>query len=237
MINVAIVEDEKSASDLLEKYLAEYGEATGEEFYCRVYSDPISFLENYRADNDIVFLDIEMPLMNGMDAARRLRKADNTVAIIFVTNMAQYAVDGYEVSALDFIVKPVTYPVLAFKMKRILAALAAGEERKLKVTVGNNVECVDVSDLKYVEVLNHKLTYHLRDRSLTAYGQLKKLEESLPSHTFRRCNNYCLVNLMYVTSVNGLTVNVGKESLTLSEGRKKEFMRALADYLGGTSDV
>lgn len=237
MINVAIVEDEKSASDLLEKYLVEYGKATGEEFNCRVYSNPISFLENYRADNDIVFLDIEMPLMNGMDAARRLRKADNTVAIIFVTNMAQYAVEGYEVSALDFIVKPVTYPVLAFKMKRIISALSVAEERKLKVTVGNNVECVDVSDIKYVEVLNHKLTYHLRDKSLTAYGQLKKLEESLPSRAFRRCNNYCLVNLMYVTSVSGLTVTIGKENLPLSEGRKKEFMRALADYLGGTSDV
>ncbi len=72
--------------------------------------------EHYRADYDIVFMDIELPGINGMEAAHRLREIDQQVILIFVTNMAQFAVKGYEVDALDYIIKPAQYGPLSIKL-------------------------------------------------------------------------------------------------------------------------
>ncbi len=92
MIRVAIVEDDEKDSALLERYLAEYGKESGEAFSVDVFADPLVFLDKYDASYDIVFMDIELPDMNGMQASARLRKTDEDVMIIFVTNMAQFAV-------------------------------------------------------------------------------------------------------------------------------------------------
>ena len=109
MRNVAVIEDEKSASDALGQHLKRYGAETGEEFKIYVFPDAETFLQNYKADYDVVFMDIELPGMNGMTAARELRKLDGKVVLVFVTNMSQFAVGGYEVGAFDFILKPVNY--------------------------------------------------------------------------------------------------------------------------------
>ena len=106
MINVAIVEDEKQAADRLCSLFCRYERERGEKFRVVVFSDPVTFLANYSPDYELIMMDIDMPDLNGMDAVRKLREADREVMVIFVTNLAQYAVKGYEVDAFDFIVKP-----------------------------------------------------------------------------------------------------------------------------------
>lgn len=233
MKNIAIVEDEQGAADLLISYLDRYSKASGEQFNAVRFADPIAFLENYKATFDIVFMDIEMPNMNGMEAAEKMRRVDSRTILIFVTNMAQYAVNGYAVDALDFIVKPVTYANFALKMRRAVERLKDSDEVKMTVNTENGVICVAASQIKYIEVYNHKLVYHLTDTNLTAYGQLKKAEKLLPKNSFCRCNNCFLVNLRYVTALKGYTVVLGGEELPVSHGKRKDFMKALADYLGG----
>ena len=108
--SVAIVEDDGNYAALLTDYFMRYQSGRGDKFEIKTYGDGLDFLENYQPGTDIVLLDIEMPHISGMDAARRLRETDKLVSIIFVTNLARFAVDGYEVDACGFMVKPVSYP-------------------------------------------------------------------------------------------------------------------------------
>ena len=118
MIRVAIVEDDEKDSALLERYLAEYGKENGEAFSADVFADPLVFLDKYDASYDIVFMDIKLVGIDGLEAARRLRAIDQEIVIVFVTSMAQYAIKGYEVDACDFAVKPVTYADFYMKMRK-----------------------------------------------------------------------------------------------------------------------
>ncbi len=108
-MRIAIVEDEESATQELRVLFARYGKENNMEFSLDTFPDALKFLASYRADYDLVMLDIEMPFMNGMEGAEKLRKLDPYVPIVFVTNMRRYAVAGYKVNAIDFIIKPVEY--------------------------------------------------------------------------------------------------------------------------------
>ena len=115
MIKVAIVDDNRKDADILVQYLKKFGE---QNEHCEIkvdyFDNGLQFIVDYKAVYDIIFMDIEMPMMDGIETSYRLRKIDKRVALLFVTNMAQLAVRGYEVDAMDFIVKP-------FKPDRILA--------------------------------------------------------------------------------------------------------------------
>lgn len=121
MMNVAIAEDEREQREILKRCLKRYGSEQGEAFSVSEFSDGAELVNLYRAQFGLVFLDIEMERMDGMEAAEIIRKTDSATAIIFVTRLAHLAVRGYDVGALDFIVKPVSYESFAMKMRRAVA--------------------------------------------------------------------------------------------------------------------
>ncbi|WP_407270436.1 LytR/AlgR family response regulator transcription factor [Radiobacillus sp. PE A8.2] len=231
MTRIAIVEDEPRASDLLSGYLNRFSEENRENFVITEYRNAPSFLDQYQSGFDIILLDIEMPYMNGMDMARKLREIDSEVIIIFVTNMAQFAVKGYEVDALDFIVKPVSYSNFVFKMKRALNALKVNEEQEIVVSYAGGLTRISSNKLLYVEVSGHNVTYHLIDKKIEARGSLSKIESDLSKWNFLRCNRCYLVNPRYVEWVHKYTVKVGDDVLQISHPKRKEFMRDLNDWL------
>lgn len=232
MINVAIVEDEKNAADLLLSYFNTYTEKKGEKFHVVWFDNPVNFLTYYKPNYDLVLMDIELPDINGMDTSRKLRKIDKTVTLIFVTNMSQFAVTGYEVDAFDYIVKPVSYYDFALKLERALERIKSRTELKIQVVVDDVIKCITSSELKYVEVINHKLIFHTKDGDYVGNGTLKDFEKKLQTADFARCNNCYLVNLRYVTGISGYTVTVDGDELQISHPKRKDFKRALNDYLG-----
>lgn len=233
VVNVIIVEDNPADVSVLSNMLARYSAENGVQFRTAVYGDAYAFLESYRADADVIFMDIELPGMNGMEAAKRLRETDTSVSLMFVTNMAQFAVNGYEVDALDFIVKPIIWEQFRLKLGRALSRTGLAGDVVLPVKTSDGFVSVPASRLKYVEVMGHRLVYHTTDGNVESSGSLYKIEQMLSKARFVRCNSCYLVNPRYVQSINKLTTVVGGDELKISYARRKEYRMAVAEYLGG----
>ena len=231
-VNIAIIEDDKEAAARLVKMLDRFGAESGLIMNKRIFGFSTEFLENYKSGYDIVFMDIVLPDMDGMTAAKKLRESDKSVVLIFVTNMSQYAINGYEVGAADFIVKPFEYEHFAIKMQRIIGRLNI-HDVILPVKTTDAVISVAASDLKYVEVRGHELIYHTTHGNYSSYGSLSKVEHRLEEMSFVRCNSYYLVNPRYVESINNNAAVVGGDTLNISYAKRKSFRKAVVEYLGG----
>ena len=228
MIRIGIVEDEKSQAVYLEKCLERFAQENQVSFQIDSYTDGMDLVEEYRPVYDILFLDIEMPLLDGMTAAERIRAKDPEVLMIFVTNLAQYAIRGYGVGALDYMLKPVTYPALALKLQKALRILAGRQSRSILIRYQDEIVKLPALAICYVEVRDHQLVYHTREREYREINTLRHAEESL-GEGFARCNQCYLVNLRHVTGIRQDCVMVGEEPLRISRNRKKEFIQRLAD--------
>lgn len=133
MKNIAIVEDQDAAAEKLQEYIERYAGQCGQQFSTTRFSNGEDFLRDYRSIYAVVFLDIQMPRKNGMDAAVELRRHDKNVSIIFITNLVQYALRGYKVDAVSFLVKPVSYYDFSLKFKKALDIYLMNEERSFTV--------------------------------------------------------------------------------------------------------
>lgn len=234
MIRIGIVEDDASCRRDLLNHLARYAEEHGTAFDLHTFPDGADVVDGYRPQYDILFLDVEMPQMDGFEAAHRIREVDTDVVMIFVTNMGQYAIKGYEVDALSYLLKPVPYFAFAQELTRSLNRLSKRESRGVVLSVNNALVRLDPSEIVYVESVKHRITVHALDRQYTFSGTLKALEEELGEHGFFRSNNCYLVNLQHVKRVDQSTsVMVDGSELAVSRPRKKAFLDALADHMGG----
>lgn len=232
--SIAIVDDEREQQDVLKENINRYFAQNGGAANIRTFEDGKQFLNNYKAEFDLVFMDIEMPDVNGMAAAKKLRETDDTTAIIFVTRMARYALKGYDVGALDFIVKPVDYYSFALKFKRALSY--AEKKRKSKITLRQEdaIVCLDCAEITYVETVSHNLLYHTAGGgAYKVWGSLKSAAQALQScGDFALCNRCYLVNLAHVDGVSGNVAKVGGDELIISRYKRKEFIESLAGFLG-----
>ena len=231
MIQIAIVEDESKHSDILQDYIAQYSKEKGQVFNVSVYPTKKAFDER-TGMFDILFLDIELPDGDGMEIARELRKNGNADLIIFVTNLAQYAIKGYEVRAHDFIVKPLSYYDFTLKMSGALNCLATKRDIQITIKDKSGIVVLHSSEILYVEVIKHYLTYHKTDGSeYTVLGSFTKVCATLANAGFSLCNRCYLVNLKYVKRVYQHTVTVGKHELMISRGKRTEFIKDLNEFL------
>jgi len=167
--------------------------------------------------------------MTGMEAAEKLRDHNDRTVIIFVTTMVQFAIKSYEVDALDYIVKPLTYPSLELKLTKALSRCRR-EEEEILLTIGSDHIRVAASSLLYVEVFEHYLQYKTDSDIIKGYGTLKDVEKLLPEKGFFRLNNQTIVNLRRVKRVNGSTALVDGREFDISRMRKKEFLSEFHRY-------
>lgn len=231
MIKVAIVEDEDSAANVLMGFLGRYAAGISEKIIYVRYNCTTDFLSEYDG-YDIVFMDINIANdMNGIKAAHKLRQKDSVVTLIFITSFEQFAVKGYEVEAFDFIVKPVVYTDFALRMGRAVKHVQKEKLDVLSIKNDGKINIVSVRDIKYVEVIKHKLLFHTVAGIIEGTGSLRETENQLAEKYFVRCNKCYLVNLWYVRGMDGFSVNVDGEELIVSRPRKKEFLSELNRYL------
>ncbi len=227
MLEIAIVEDEEKEAARLGVFLDRFSQENGVVLHHIWHSSAAAFLDGYQCQYDLILMDIRLPDMDGMKAAQRLRELDSAVVLIFFTSLAQYAVQGYSVDALDYILKPVNYPAFALKMRRAVERCRQKRERWLLLSTNSGAVQLQEFELYYVEIFDHHIRYHTRQANYDAYGTLKSVERSLPCSSFFRCNNQCIINLRYVTKIDGSTVVVDGREFSISRLRKKAFMEQL----------
>lgn len=225
MVRIAIVDDQERDARLLGQALDRYAAERGVALEHSWLPSATDFLAGYRHQYEIVFMDIRMPGLDGMSAARSLRQIDQGVALVFLTSLAQYAVDGYELDAVDYILKPVSYEALKLKLPRVLARCPSPQQEVVVQSGGKSTRLLP-DEIEFVEIYDHHIQFVTTRGTVRAYGTLKEIEQQLPEGFFR-VNNQTIVNLRHVRGVEGQDVAVGGRRFSISRGRRKEFLEAL----------
>ena len=235
MIHIALVEDEEEYRKEFLSYLHRYEQESGRQFRISVFSDGEDIVSSYKADYDLILMDIAMRFMDGMTAAEKIRELDQEVVIIFITNMPQFVMKGYAVDALDYVLKPVNYFAFSQRIDRAISRMSRRREQYFTVPVRGGIRKLSVSNILYVEVQDHDLLFHTRNESILTRGSLAEVEAKLGNAGFFRCNKYCLVNLAFADSLQGIDLVVAGEHIQVSRAKKKAVLDALNNYLNEVS--
>lgn len=230
MIKIAVVDDDEMFLNQMEIYAAQYARERKRQIEIARYLEGSQLLADYHPF-DIIFLDIQMKEIDGIETAHHIRKIDQNVLLLFITNMAQYAINGYEVDALDYILKPVNYYIFSVRMDRAISRLKKHRSRELILPLSNGVCRLQTEDIYYVEIQNRTLCYHTRKGEFMVHGTISAVERELAEYHFVRCNHWYLVNLKHVTQVEGNLAVVGEEKLEISQRKRTVFLSALMDYI------
>lgn len=235
-MRVAVVEDELSSRTKILSYLERFEKESGIPVSAETLTDGTEIVEKYESGKkyDVVLLDIEMEHLDGMKAAELIRGLDEEVVLIFITNMAQFVMKGYEVSALDFLVKPVSYYMFAEKLHKAYDRVSMREQRSIIIKSKDLICKIHTNELIYIEVQNHSMVFHTTKGDYSCTGSLKKVEKDLEGLPFARCSSSYLLNLMHVLRIEKEHVIMdNKDEILLSRLKRQEFMEILTDYYGG----
>lgn len=231
MIRVAIVEDDRRFADQLRGFLQMYSRDNGVEFQITTFADGDEITENYRAEYDIILMDIQMQFMDGMTAAENIRSCDEEVTILFITSAPQYAIRGYRVGAMDYILKPIEYKAFSESLARALRNLQKKSGKYIVINVRGGRRRLDAGQIRFVEVFDHDLVFHTLTEEIETKGSMKAIETELEGENFYKCSKGCLVNLRYVDAMLGNEIAIGDDRLQVSRARKKGMIDALNDYM------
>lgn len=233
MISVAVCDDAKTLVESMEKMLLQYSQQICEEVRVFKYYSGNDLLEDYNGNYDIIFLDIKMPGITGIETAEKIRRKDNKVTLIFLTSLLNRAVDGYKVKAMNYIIKPIGYK----RLKLELELWRSENRNKVEpfITVNNDTGSYKIllKSVSYIETYNRNLLIHTEKESIVCYKKLKNMEFELSEFGFARCHSSYLINLFYVRKIEKFDMELltGKK-IPISQTKKKQFMESLADYWG-----
>ncbi|MCR5415751.1 MAG: LytTR family DNA-binding domain-containing protein [Pseudobutyrivibrio sp.] len=231
MLQVAVVDDDATYRKEIVAMLAKYEKEYGESFNITEYTDGDELVENYNSDYDIILLDVEMQFMDGMTAAEHIREIDPDVILVFITNMPQYAIKGYRVDALDYILKPIAYYPFSQTIKRAIGRRSTSDKKYLRFKIKGGEQKIASTEIRYIEVIGHDMIIHGINGNIMTKGTIKQMEEELKEESFFLCNKGFLVNLAYVDAIQGNDIKMGVDVVQVSRSKKKPFMDALNKYM------
>ena len=172
-----------------------------------------------------------MRFMDGMTAAEKIRTLDHEVIIMFITNMIQYAVRGYEVDAMDYVVKPVEYFAFSQKLDKAIGRMKKAVQTYISVPTEDGLQKLAVSDIYYIESSNRKVTLYLRHEKIEYYDKISSLESELKPDFFRIHKGY-LVNIKYVERYDRTEVKMRNgDSLLISKYKYQDFVKRYLEYI------
>lgn len=252
-MKIGIVDDEQEARARLREELERFASEYHREFEVCEFDSAAACLSARAGPCDILYLDIDMPQMTGMELAEKIRETDAEIILIFCTNLEQFALNGYSVSALGFMVKPVQWYSFRMYLDRALKILDRkayraehAELRRIAVKDGPVSRFLDTADIKFVEVRQHYLLYHVAqgaaaDQSavIKTRGSMQEAADLLSPYGFVRCSSSFLVNLSRITAVSRMEISVGSEVVPIGRTYKDSFTKEFSKFLAkkGWGDI
>ena len=234
MLKIAVVEDQQEVREELCLFVRRYAEENSLQAEVVPIEDGEAVAEHYEPGWDIIFMDVEMPELDGFRAAEKIRETDAEVVLVFVTNMAQYAIRGYEVDALDYVLKPVNYYQFSTKLSRAIQRVQRRKGGQIVLQLaGGGIQLLDTGEIYYLETRSRMLYYHTVKGEFAVRASLQSAEKQLAEYHFVRCNQCYLVNLKHVRGVENEFALVGDDRLEISRRQKAAFLTAVASYMGG----
>lgn len=219
-------------NDDLSSCLTKFAERFQIKFELTSIKTGISFLSSYKKRYDLIFISIELPDINGIQATRELRKIDQDTFLILLSNVSHYALDGYELGASDYILKPIKYQNFERKLSRILKKIILKNDESILINLGNKKKVININEIKYVEIMSHDIMIHLDKEIVKTTGVLTKFEKTLNNPKFKRCSACALINLSYIDEIKGNDIKlITGEIIRIGRTKKKEFIKELNAYL------
>ena len=239
VIHIALLEDNQSEAKATMEMVERYFKGSNNEYTLKLFSSSSALLEQPISKFDLLFLDIllEGEDRNGMDIAKTIRESNPKVSIVFLTKSTHFAIEGYKVNAIDYIVKPIIYEEFLLKMHKILDIMSHSMDRDVILKTVDGIVKTKESNILYAEVIRHYLHFHLKDGStLVVRGSMKDYSEELSS-VFARSGNSFIVNLRYVEKIGKADVFLlGKDdeltSVPLTRSFRESFLNAFSSYSG-----
>ena len=230
MFTVAIVENEKADAHLMKDYLKKYAGELKIPMEVRIYYSGQAFLDAYQPDFSLILMDIEMPVKSGMETAQEFRAFDRGTPLVFVTNIAKYAIQGYSVGAMDYILKPVRYADLKIRLERIRERNGFSSEQII-FSYQSQHYIFQPSEVYYVESFSHAIVFHTKKGDYPARKSMNDWEKALKTFGFSRCSNSYLVNLRLISEIRGNSILIDEKEIPLSRARKKTFLQEWMLYV------
>ncbi|MEG2786356.1 MAG: LytTR family DNA-binding domain-containing protein [Romboutsia sp.] len=222
MIKIAICEDEKEQQELLKTYIDQIFKGLSVQSKLEVFNSGEELLESYPKDIDILLLDIQMGQINGMETARKIRSIDYKVEIIFITSLIEYALEGYEVRAYRYLIKPVNYDNLKENIINCIKEVDIKNKYIMVKEQGNQIK-LDINEITYVEVQKETITIHTLSEVYRINGTMNNIEKEIDCNRFFRCHKSFLVNLEHVKSIKQyIAILENSEEVPVSRYRFKE---------------
>lgn len=230
IMNIAICDDEPHASQHLVELLHMYEIQHDYEFKITTFHSAIEFQNIYKTTGqyDMVFLDVEMPELSGLELARGIRNLpDSSVKIIFTSNYPQYMQDSFNVNAFQYLQKPITLNQLHEQFHRITNELQLNASSYISIKNSDIEELLPINEIIYIETIKRekdKLLYVCKNKALTGSGKIIELEQQLQSYHFSSPHRGILVNLQAIHFITTDTIEmVNGTILPLSRRKEKEF--------------
>lgn len=232
-VKIAIVEDSIDDLNNCVSLLNCYSKEKQISFDIQTFQSGDAFLMRFKSQFDFIILDINLSAMNGIDVARNIREKDEEVIIMFATNLAKYATKGYEVDAIDFVLKPLSYASFYLRLERVMKKINKKDDYFILVPNDGGFNKININEILYIEVISHDIIFHLSNGdNIETLGTLKKYEEELKKHWFIRCNSCYLVNAKKIKRVEKLDIQLtNDEIIAISHPKKKAFMESFKKYV------
>lgn len=232
MVNIAVVEGNEQDAKSLMDCLTQYASQNRLQFQITHFPNAVLLLDSYKANYELIFMDIKLPMMSGMEAAKRLREIDRSVTLVFVTGTAQYAIEGYAVEAFDYILKPVNDGTFHLKLKRILSHVGSNLGDRIVIRAEGETVALQLRKICYIEVEGHYLNWYTRDKVYRSLGPMKAIHQQLPE-SYCAISRWYVVNMQYVRGVTGDDVLMEGKKLRIGRAYKQNFLQAYAEYIAG----
>lgn len=222
---VAVIDDNPADTEYVTALAARWAESAGHALGISAFPSAEAFLFRYEdeQDFDILLLDIEMKEMSGIDLAKTIRQGDDRVQVVFITGYPDFLAQGYEVAALHYLMKPVSYEKLHAVLERAAANLAKAEKR-LCVTYDRRTDFVPLSQILYVEAQRQFVLIHTFGETYRMKQSLAETIEGLDEYFFRCQRSFC-VNLCHVTRIKS-------GGVLLKNGEEVPIGRGMAEKIG-----